>query len=96
MPLFDAGELDVWSPDQYPLHQPGAQGVCRFAPDCANGRGEGLPSHPGCPENPAEFSEKLGGPNLAGYPRYVALCRSRAVARFGAAAVRQTERQTIV
>lgn len=91
MPEFEAGVLEVWAPDQYPAHQPGAQGVCRFAPDCANGKGDGMPSHPGCPGNPAEFSELTGGSALAGYTRYIPLCRARAVSRFGQQAVDFTE-----
>ena len=90
MPIFDAGELEVWTPDQFPPDHPGARGICRFAPDCATAR-RGGPSHPGCPDSPAEFSERLGGDELGGYKRYMPLCRPRAEARFGRGACVDTE-----
>lgn len=72
--------LVKWSPGQYPPETYGAEGKCRLSPRCASG-GRG-PRHPGCPDAPAEFSEKIGA-DLPEYgpPRYIALCRDEAIRR---------------
>lgn len=57
------------------------------------------PDEKGCPNLPAEFAEATGmrerdaesGTGASAERRYLALCRPRAVRRFGAKAVRETE-----
>lgn len=89
MPEFAGGVVEVWDPDQYPTGSPGRAQTCRFAPGCGAGQ---RPDHEGCPANPAEFSERIGGDvTQAGGLRYMAICRPRAVRRFGLSAVEQTE-----
>lgn len=69
MPIYDAGELQAWSPDLFPYDTPGASGTCRFAPNCGGVKyGENADGTPkmsradqkGCPNLPAEFAERLG------------------------------------
>jgi hypothetical protein len=79
---FEAGFLAPWTSEQYPSEGHGATGKCRFAPDCASSK-RGGPRFPGCPGLPAEFSERMGGPGLGGYARYIPLCRPAASSRFG-------------
>jgi hypothetical protein len=73
---FQAGELKRWQPDHYPYDAKQADGQCYFAPFCQG-------THAGCPDNPAEFSERVGARQRYGPPRFLALCRRRAERRFG-------------
>jgi len=76
-------EIKGWEASDYPEGSPGAEGLCRFAPTCDR--------YAECPNAPAEFSERLGGPTLGGYARYMAVCRERAVERNGEHAVQRAE-----
>lgn len=86
---FENGDLIVWSEDLWPKGRIERDGACRFSPNCEDGRGEGRPSHEGCPNASAAFAERMGGESLAGYERWTPLCQARAEARWGPEAVRR-------
>lgn len=104
MPRFDAGQLEVWDPSLFPYDDRGAAGICRFAPNCGgitygDPPRTSRPDHPTCPGAPAEFAERLGmdeataesGTGASAEQRFMAICRARAVRRFGLRDVRITE-----
>ena len=98
MAEFAAGELVLWDPSLFAGatggdQMKGLQGMCRFAPNCAPTPEvpDRRPSHPGCPDSPAMYAERFGGPNLTGFERWVPLCRDRAIQRFGIGAVERVD-----
>jgi putative component of membrane protein insertase Oxa1/YidC/SpoIIIJ protein YidD len=70
-----APALIKWNVKDYPKGSASSRRECRFSPTCS--------SYSGCPDNLAEFSERVGGTNFGGHERFIALCRHRAVARHG-------------
>jgi len=104
VPQFNAGGLERWDPALFPYDERARNGICRFAPNCGGVEygdppRKARPDHPGCPDHPAEFAERIGmneadARTTSGTPaeeRYMALCRPRALRRFGARDVRITE-----
>lgn len=82
----EGSELRVWSPRHYETHEPGARRSCRFAPSC-----EG--HYDGCPDAPAEFSERVGPLNASYGTRWIPLCRAAAQRRFSSRVIRKAEEE---